>query len=136
MNTDYLKFLKQLLVFSAILALLVAAFTFLLPAAYVSPAWPFLIPFFIAATLLSYYYLLQTLHKRFIKFVNTFLLTILIKLVLYVSVMILYAFTHRREAVPFMLGFFLLYLCYTVFESVSIIRDTPHKPDGGEASSS
>jgi hypothetical protein len=38
--------------------------------------------------------------------------------------MICYAFVYRRDAIPFMLGFFILYLCYTIFESVSIIKYT------------
>jgi hypothetical protein len=44
--------------------------------------------------------------------------------------MIAYAFTNRSDAIPFMLGFFVLYLCYTIFESVSIIKYTnPANPD-------
>ena len=124
MKSAYLNFLKQLLIYTGIMGAVALAFTFLLPKTFFSPALPFLFCFFTATTLLSYYYLLQTVEKRFIKFVNAFLLTIIAKLALYMAVMIIYVFLNRRDAVPFMLGFFILYLCYTIFESVCIIRYT------------
>ena len=44
--------------------------------------------------------------------------------------MIAYAFINRSDAIPFMLGFFILYLCYTIFEAASIIKYTqPSNPD-------
>ncbi len=124
MNSVYLKYLKQLLIFSVIIGFIVLVFSFILPKAYVSPALPFLIFFFIATSLLSFYYLLQTINKRFIKFVNTFLLTIIAKLLLYVGVMITYVLANRTDAIAFMMGFFVLYLCYTIFEATCIIKIT------------
>ena len=124
MNSAYIRYLRQLLIFSGILALILLVMRFVVPTTFLSPALPFLFVFFIAASLLSFYYLLRSTKKRFIKFVNTFLLTIIVKLFLYAGVMIAYVFIHRSDAVPFMLGFFILYLCYTVFEAASIIKHT------------
>jgi hypothetical protein len=124
MKPTYLHFLKQLLIFSGILAVIAMVLMFLLPGKYVSPSLLFLVVFFTATSLLSFYYLLQSTEKRFIRFVNTFLLTILVKLFLYAGVMIGYALLNRSDAVPFMLGFFILYLCYSVFEAVCIINYT------------
>jgi hypothetical protein len=124
MNSAYVKYLRHLLVFSAIIGLIALTIRLSTNSNYLSPALPFLFIFFIATSLLSFYYLLRAATKRFIKFVNTFLLTIIIKLFIYAGVMIAYAFTNRSDAIPFMLGFFVLYLCYTIFESVSIIKYT------------
>ena len=124
MKSAYIKYLRQLLIFSGVLVVIALIIMLILPKPYVSPALPFLFVFFMAASLLSFYYLLQAVTKRFIKFVNTFLLTIVVKLFIYAGVMIAYAFVNRRDAIPFMLGFFILYLCYTIFESVSIIKYT------------
>jgi hypothetical protein len=124
MKSAYINYLRRLLIFSAMVGSVTLLCSFLLPNAYISPALPFLIVFFIATSLLSFYYLLQSTEKRFIKFVNTFLLTILIKLFVYAGVMIAYVFIYRSDAIPFMLGFFILYLCYTIFESTSIITYT------------
>ncbi|MFZ4521686.1 MAG: hypothetical protein ACOYNC_08275 [Bacteroidales bacterium] len=124
MKSTYIKFLRNLLIFSALLGLITVIMHLAVPGRWLTPAMPFLVLFFIATTLLSYYYLLQSAKKRFIKFVNTFLLTIIVKLFIYAGVMITYAFTNRADAVPFMLGFFILYLCYTIFEAAAIIRFT------------
>ena len=122
MQSAYIKYLKQLLLFSGILAFIILAMPFILPKTYLSPALPWLIFFFTGTSLLSFYYLLQTLDKRFIRFVNTFLLTIIVKLFLYIGVMILYVLKNRHDAIPFILGFFVLYLGYTIFEAVCIMR--------------
>ncbi|MEI7499298.1 MAG: hypothetical protein WCK84_02520 [Bacteroidota bacterium] len=124
MKSAYIKYLKNILVFSGILGIIALIIMLILPKAYFSPALPFLFVFFLASSLLSFYYLLKSTDKRFIKFVNTFLLTIIIKLFIYAGVMIAYAVINRSDAIPFMLGFFILYLCYTIFESVCIIKFT------------
>lgn len=124
MKSAYIKYLGQLLIFSSILGSIALITMFIIPGAYLSPALPFLFVFFIAASLLSFYYLLKSANKRFIKFVNTFFLTIIIKLFIYAGLMIVYALLNRGDAIPFMLGFFVLYLCYTIFEAVCIIKYT------------
>ncbi len=124
MNSPYLRFLKRLLLFSLILGLITVLFVFFLPKIFISPALPFLFFFFIASSLLSYYYLLKSMKKKFIRFTNTFLLITAIKLLLYVAVMVIYVLIHREDAVPFLLSFFILYLCYTVFEVVILLKKT------------
>jgi hypothetical protein len=122
----FLKYLRQLLYFSAIIGAAALLLSFILPVASITPTLPFLILFFIAASLLSFYYLLKSATQRFIRFVNAFLLTIIGKLFLYASVMIGYAIVYRGDAVPFLISFFILYLLYTVFETVFIVRHNTH----------
>jgi hypothetical protein len=122
----FLKYLRQLLYFSAIIGAAALLLSFILPVASITPTLPFLILFFIGASLLSFYYLLKSATQRFIRFVNAFLLTIIGKLFLYASVMIGYAIVYRGDAVPFLISFFILYLCYTVFETVFIVRHNTH----------
>jgi len=124
MKPAYIRYLTNLLIFSVIFGAIAWIIRFIIPETYISPALPFVFVFFIATSLLSFFYLLQSAGKRFIKFVNTFLLTIIIKLFLYAGIMIAYAFMNRTDAIQFMLGFFILYLGYTIFEAVSIIRYT------------
>ena len=133
MKSAYIKYLGHLLTFSAIIALVLLAGSLALPKSFISSALPFLVLFFIATSLLSFYYLLQATGRRFIKFVNTFLLTIIIKLFLYAGVMIAYVLINRNDTIPFMLGFFILYLCYTIFEAACIIRYTQPANPGNTA---
>ncbi|MCX6278966.1 MAG: hypothetical protein NT004_12860 [Bacteroidetes bacterium] len=118
----YIKFLRQLLYFSAAAGTVAALLSFILPQQYISPALPFLFLFFISASLLSFFFLLKSTGKRLIRFVNAFLLTILLKLILYIGVMVAYALLNRTDAVPFLVSFFILYLIYMVFETVFIIK--------------
>jgi hypothetical protein len=132
MKSQYIKFLQNLLMFSAAVGAVALAGMLLLPGRYMTPAMPYLVVFFIATTLLSFHALLKAASERFMKFVNTFFLIMLIKLFGYAGVMIAYVLVNRSDAVPFMLGFFVLYLAYTIFESVSIIKYT--RPPGSDDS--
>jgi len=131
MRSVYIRYLKQLLIFSAIIGGIALIMMFLIPGNYMSPALPFIFVFFISTSLLSFYYLIRSASKKFIRFVNTFLLIIIVKLFIYAGIMITYAFMNRADAIPFMLGFFVLYLCYTIFEASSFIRlSRPSGPEG------
>lgn len=121
------RFLRPLFYFSAAIGVIAFLASFILPDRYITPSLPFLILLFTAVTILSFYYLQRATDQKFIRFVNTFLLTILLKLFFFMAVMVSYALIYRTDAIPFLLTFFILYLLYTVFESVSIIRFS-HKP--------
>ena len=121
MKTPYIAFLKNLLIFSLIIVVIYIGLSYLLPEFYFSPALPFLFPFYIATTLISYHFMLRSLHRRFSKFVNRFMAATAVKLFWYLTVMILYILFFTFDAVPFAINFFILYLCYTVFETVSLV---------------
>ena len=73
MNNLYIKFLKKLLVFTIIVALVGFIFTMLLPANYITPTLPFLYVFFFAATLVVHYILLKVSEKKTPGFINMFI---------------------------------------------------------------
>ncbi|MFH1297705.1 MAG: hypothetical protein ABIJ04_10575 [Bacteroidota bacterium] len=122
MKAPYISFLKNLLIFSLIIVIIYIGFSYLLPESYFSVALPYLFPFYIATTLISYHFLLKSLHKRFSKFVNRFMAATAIKLLWYVIIMVSYILIFRTDAVSFAINFFLLYLCYTLFETISLVR--------------
>jgi hypothetical protein len=122
MNSGYKAYIKNVLVLSFFIVVPVTALSFLLPGRYFSLALPFLFPFFIAVTLISYYILLKALHKKFSRFVNIFMLMTGVKLFFFIAVIAVYLFLNKEDALAFTGNFFLLYLLYTIFETVSIIR--------------
>jgi hypothetical protein len=121
MQSIYLAFLKRLIIFSLILGAFAGVLFFLVPSKYFSPALPFLIPFFIAVTLINSYILIRSSRKKFISYLNVYLLTTIIRLFLYIAVMVLYIFLNKADMFPFATAFFLLYLCYTIFEVVWLV---------------
>ena len=72
MDSEFLTFAKKLLFFSFIICGLAIPAFFLLPAKIITPTLPFLLPYFFAITLLTYYFQLKAVHKTFIKFTNNF----------------------------------------------------------------
>ena len=120
-NSAYLSLLKRLLVFSLILGSIAVILFFLLPAKFITPTLPFLFPFFIAVTLISSYLLIKSSQKKFIRYLNVYLLTTVVRLFLYVAVMVTYIVLNKSDVIPFSITFFLLYLFYTVFEVVWLV---------------
>lgn len=120
-NSVYLSLLKRLLIFSLILGSVAALLFFLLPSKFITPVLPFLFPFFIAVTLISSYLLIRSSEKRFIRYLNVYLLTTIIRLFLYIAVMVTYILLNKPDILPFSISFFILYLCYTVFEVVWLV---------------
>lgn len=131
MNPYNINFLRRLLIYSAIVAAVTFALRLLLPHSYFSPTLPFLILFFLAVTFLSFVFLSRAFSKKFIRFVNTYLLVTIVKLFVYAVVMIAYVLLNRYDTVPFMIAFLLLYLCYTIFEVVFIVGITRQLPGSG-----
>ncbi|MFC2101559.1 hypothetical protein ACFLS7_01035 [Bacteroidota bacterium] len=122
MKAPYINYLKNLLIFSLIVVTLYIILSYLLPVTYLSVALPYLFPFYIGTSLISYYFLLKSLHRRFSKFVNRFMAATAIKLLWYMVIMVSYILIFRTDAVPFALNFFILYILYTVFETVSLVN--------------
>lgn len=122
MTAPYISFLKNLLIFSLLIVTIYVILSYLLPVGYFSVALPFLFPFFIGTTLISYHFLLKSLHRRFSKFVNLYMAATGIKLLWYMIIMVSYVLIFRTEAVSFAINFFILYLCYTIFETVSLVK--------------
>jgi len=117
-------FVRQILLFTAILMAVSLILYFLLPRFWFSLSLPFLFFFFLSSSILSFHFLLKSLTQRFSKFVNVFLLTTAVKLLLYIAVIIIYVLVNRSDALPFLISFFILYLCYTVFEVIKLVSVT------------
>jgi hypothetical protein len=92
-----------------------------LPSKLITPALPFLFPFFISVTLISSYLLIRSSQKKFIKYLNVYLLTTVSRLFLYIAVMVTYILLNKTDILPFSISFLILYLCYTIFEVVWLV---------------
>lgn len=114
-------FLRRIMIYSAFLAFAGVILSLVLPAGYITPALPYLIVFFLALTWAITWYLLKASEKSFIRFVNAFMLTTGIKLLLLILIIVAYIFLNRPDAVPFLAVFFVLYLCYTGFEVYAVL---------------
>ena len=121
MNSIYLGFLKQLLIFSLILAIIVFIISKLIPAHLVSPTLPFLFPLFIAVNLIVYYILQKTGKNHPSKFINRLMILTMVKLIFFILLIITYMLLNPPDKFPFVSTFFILYVFYTIFEVKAFI---------------
>ncbi len=122
MNLKFNKFTKQLIIISIITISLNFALTNVVPNKFISSVWLFIALFFFAITLLVHRFLLKKADGNQGKFINAFMLSTTVKLLLYLSIILIYVLLNRNDAVGFIFTFFIYYLIYTVFEIVSILR--------------
>ncbi|MBK6345013.1 MAG: hypothetical protein IPF68_03600 [Bacteroidales bacterium] len=111
MNQRLSVFTKQLLILATLTGLFITGAIFLIPPDYISPTLPFLLVFFTASTLLSFYFLEKKLKASASRFVTAFMANSMIRLMLYLAVIVVYALANRPDSVNFIISF----LSFTLF---------------------
>ena len=102
---------------------LIAFTSFLSP--YYIPVFPLLLAFFYLVSVISFSIIVNATRRNPRDFTNKFILFSGIKLIIYLVIIILYLFFARENAVPFLIGFFILYTVFSIYDvvsSVSFIR--------------
>lgn len=127
MKTMYYDFLKKLLIFTFILAVVGFTIAYFLPVNYVTPSLPFLFAFFLSVTIIVHYILLKVSEKKTPAFINYFMILTLGKLIFYLTIILIYAFVNREDLLPFAISFFILYAFYTGFEVVVSLKHSSLK---------
>ena len=120
-SSGYLTFLRRILIFSIVLGLFATGIRFLAPSRYITPTLPWLFVFFIAVTITGYYFILRSANTKFIRFINSYLIVTVVKLILFIGVIFLYLLNNRQDAAAFAISFFVLYLCYMIFEVINLV---------------
>lgn len=118
------SFLRSVTVFAIVIATIGGLFWWLAPADIVSPALFYLIAFFYALTLIVHMLLINASKQKFARFNNKFMLSVVLKLLLYMAIMIAYVFIKPGDAVNFLITFLVLYILFTGFEVLSIVKAT------------
>ncbi|MDY0075915.1 MAG: hypothetical protein RBR87_01455 [Bacteroidales bacterium] len=116
MNPDLKRFSIRLLIAAALAALVTLIAKTLLPAEWTSPAWPFLLIFFLAVNIILYALYVRAKEKKLSNFTNFFMLATFFKLLLYLVVIVLYLLFNREDVVPFVLTFLVYYILFTTLE--------------------
>ena len=96
-------------------------FKFVYPT-YFYPFFVFLPLIFYAVNAVFHGTLVSASHLEMRKFTQRFLTVFGIKIMLLLVFIITYAYFNPEKAVPFLVTFFVLYVLYTTFEIISIVR--------------
>lgn len=121
--TENKRFFIRLL----LLAIAVVGLTLLMKLSmpqFVTSFWWTLILFFVAVNTLVYFLTMKMKSKNdFRKFNNFYMLTTVIKLLLYLSVVAVYSFIFSEDSKAFIITFLIYYLCFTVFETLMLVKN-------------
>jgi hypothetical protein len=94
----------------------------LIPAKNISPVLPLMFPFFILLTIAGFYVVTKETKNIFSNFINRFMLATFGKMFLSIIVLLAYVFAYREDAVPFIISFFLLYIFFSIFEAIALLK--------------
>ena len=110
------KFSFRIILFSAIIAGLTVLFQWLFPQ-YASPALPFIVLFFFIITLLTMFIVLREDKGREAKkFVSSYMLSRVIKLLSCLVFLLVYILVKKDDAIRFAIAFLVIYFLYSIFE--------------------
>jgi L-asparagine transporter-like permease len=113
---NYFRFLRSLIIFTALLSLAAGVLSFTLPEKYFAPqVWMILIYFLVVSALLQLV-LMRSANDDGKKFVRAFMAGTTIKLFIHIIAVIIFTLTNREQAIPIIFTFFCCYLSFTVFE--------------------
>jgi hypothetical protein len=115
------RFSRNLIILTGLLSLAGGVLFFLLPSV-ITPALPWLILFFLFSTFLIFYRLLKASNGKFNRFTNLFMIVTVVKLLLLLGIITIYLFINRDDAIRFALTMFVLYLLYSVFEVLWLLK--------------
>jgi len=116
MNPDLKRFSIRLLIAAALAAIVTLLVKNFLPAEWTSPAWPYLLIFFLAVNISLYALYVRAKEKKLSSFTNFFMLATFSKLLLYLVVIVIYLLFNREDVVPFVLTFLIYYILFTALE--------------------
>jgi len=117
-----IKYFQQLSIYSFLVFLTGAALFVTVLKPYFSIDYIYIFFFFVSLTAAIHYFLVKASQQRIAKFTTNFMLATTIKLMLYLFFILIYVFTHRQRAVPFLFFFLSLYFLFTVFEVVALLK--------------
>lgn len=121
------KILIKNLVFTVILAVIsFVLFKTVLSGYHLPIFWVILLGMSIL-TAIIHFLLIQLSAQSFSKFSSRFILITGLKMIVFLSFIISYAFLNPKQAVPFLVSFIILYIAYTTFEVIIIIPFFKHQ---------
>lgn len=118
------KFSFRTIVFSIVIAGLSALFQLLCPN-YATPALPYIVLFFFVITLFTIFIVLRDDNgKSGKRFVSSYMLSRIIKLMSCLLFLGIYLFINRKDSLRFGIAFLVIYFLYSIFELFILKRES------------
>ncbi|HOW30863.1 MAG TPA: hypothetical protein PLP88_04795 [Bacteroidales bacterium] len=121
MKATLTRFIRSLVIFSAILALVAAILLFIAPSI-LSPATPWLLVLFVVVTFVVFYLSVKAGSEKFGKFVNYYMVMSMLKLFVLLIITGIYVYLNRADAIRFAVTLLILFFGYLIFEVVWLLK--------------
>lgn len=121
MKTTLTRFIRSLIIFSAILGAACFILMFALPRI-ISPATPWMLLLFFLITLAVFYFGNKAFITRFSKFVNYYLSVSMLKMLLLLIFAAVYIYLEREDAIRFAVTLLVLFFGYLAFEVIWLLK--------------
>ncbi len=116
------KFVVNIILISVVLLIIGwVIFSMVIPQYYL-PVLPFILMFFVVSSVAIHAYQLQLSKKDTAKFTRSNMIITFLKLFLYSAVAIIYIAVDTQNAKIFVICFILLYVIFSVFEVLSLMK--------------
>ena len=120
---SFYRYLKNAVVFTALLSLVAGVLSFTLPKEYFVPQIWMILVYFLVISVVFQMVLLQKQKGEPKKYIRAFLASTTIKLFIHMIALIVFALLNRDEAIPLIIAFFCCYLLFTIFEVTIQMRE-------------
>ncbi len=116
------SFLIRLTILTGFMEIIAFGWSVAMPKEWVTPVLPVLPVFFMAVTFLIHKGFERAIELRPRQFVTRFMLITTIKLLSFLALLLVYALMFKDDAVQFLLSFFVMYLVYSAFEVIAVMK--------------
>ncbi|MEZ5014810.1 MAG: hypothetical protein R2794_11010 [Chitinophagales bacterium] len=128
-----IKYLKKFLPFAALIALILVILGFASGFDEVMTfAWICFAVFFVL-NIITYYFAMQTITKKFSSFMSVFFISIFSKLIITAIIVIVYRAGHEARDVNYIIPFAIVYFSFLFFETIELVslsrRTEKQKPE-------
>lgn len=89
--------------------------------------WPLMVVFFFLVSVVMYRCCEKARQKDMRRFYNFYMVSTVVKLVVYLSILTIYSLNFKEDSKRFMLTFLAYYVIYSVFETWQLVRKKENK---------
>ena len=84
--------------------------------------WPAIVVFFAIVSAVVYYLSVKAKQKDMRKFANFYMASTVIKMVVYLTIIIIYVMNFKEDGKRFAITFLVIYLIYSIFETIKLAK--------------
>jgi len=122
MKPNIKKFIYKILIIEAIISIITLLINIFLKEYYL-PIYPFVILFFGVISIAVHSVLLKASEKRANFFINSFMISAISKMLIYLVFVAIYLFFDKENQTPFIIYFMINYFIFSIFEIKTLLDD-------------